>query len=314
MNIKNKKRVLTYVTAAALGLSSVATLTACGENGENKFPTIEENTVSKDTILSRYKFIKVQHRKTREIEYYLGCFCEAEKVASDDTFVFDNYYHNAYINVFNENEVIVAEKKYNEFYGADCEYDSDYDLLETYALEKYIKKYNMDKSEYTLNDFMELYNLLMSDEEIMGKDSQEMANETPSAITGKDKNQEPINTKRVDYNTLSECVLLQEHSNIDQSDKYYIAKKNQDVKLQDNSAVLTIVYTNLKDDAKIVEFERKKDSNNSDYSYTEVGLLSDYLLNYNYIQIDYTMNDVDTLLEKIVKDIAKGKQNSLALK
>ncbi len=323
MNVKNRKRILTYVTATALGLSSVATLTACSEN---LYPTVEENTISKVAMLC-CRLIKVKHRKTGEIKFYL---CNYEPVQIDGNIGYTDYF----VNVFNEEEPIAASGKWNRGNDATpAEYDLDYDLLEVYPITQYLQKY-MNKEEYTRTDCMELYNYLINDEEIIGKSPQTIANETPSAITSetpsaiqgvssssittetpsaiteKDENQEPINTKRVDYNTLSECILLQEHSNIDQSDKYYISKKNQDVKLQDNSAVLTIVYTNLKDDNKIVEFERNKNSSDSDYSYTEVGPLSDYLLNYNDIQIDYTMDDIDTLLKKIVKDIAKEKQGS----
>lgn len=121
--------------------------------------------------------------------------------------------------------------------------------------------------------------------------------------------------KKIDYNILSECVLLQQLDKTNQTEKYFAAKKIQDVKQEEDSAILTFSYINVKDNSKIVEFNTK-DSNldNLNYSYTEIGSLSNYIFDYNYVQTEYENKDIDNLINKIVNDLQNQKQNSFTLK
>lgn len=118
------------------------------------------------------------------------------------------------------------------------------------------------------------------------------------------KEKENTNSKKIDYNTLSKCILLQETNRKTQEIRYFVSQKIQDIQLQDNSAIITISYTNIKDDSKIAEFKAKDlQTENQQYSYTEVGDLYNYLLDYDYIQVEYTIDDIDGLLKNILRDL-----------
>ncbi len=126
-------------------------------------------------------------------------------------------------------------------------------------------------------------------------------------------NQKSIETRqtKIDYNTLSECVLLEKKDKTNQETEYFATKKIQDVRQEADSAILTISYINIKDDSKIIEFNTKESGiDNQEYSYTEIGPLSDYIFDNDYVQTDYTNEDVDDLLSKISSGLQAQKQDN----
>lgn len=141
----------------------------------------------------------------------------------------------------------------------------------------------------------------------------------PSSLVEENNEDEKSNKKSnqsiTDYNTLSKCVLLEKIDHTNQTTKYFAAKKIQDVKVQDNSAILTVSYTNVKDHSKIIEISTKETSMNDEhYSYSEIGPLLDFIFEYNYIQEEYTNDNIDLLLSKIANNLQTQKQKSYTLK